>query len=54
MPGHADAGLDRAGGFLVTLGQDLGFLRRLAPEGQEYGAESVVRWMSAGLGAALV
>ncbi|MFI1533744.1 nitronate monooxygenase [Streptomyces anandii] len=39
---------------VVTLGQDLGFLRRLAPEGEEYGAESVVRWMSAGLGAALV
>lgn len=34
---------------VVTIGQDLGFLRQLAPEGQTYSAESVVRWLSTGL-----
>ena len=34
---------------VVTLGQDLGFLRRISPEGRPYTAESVVRWLSAGL-----
>ncbi|MFI1422304.1 nitronate monooxygenase [Streptomyces sp. NPDC020731] len=34
---------------VVTIGQDLGFLRRIAPEGRPYSAESVVRWLSGGL-----
>ncbi|MFJ3307588.1 nitronate monooxygenase [Streptomyces sp. NPDC086549] len=34
---------------IVTIGQDLGFLRRMTPEGRPYSAESVVRWLSAGL-----
>ncbi|WP_324786039.1 hypothetical protein [Streptomyces sp. H51] len=34
---------------VVTIGQDLGFLPRIAPEGRPYTAESVVRWLSAGL-----
>ncbi|MGW7380532.1 hypothetical protein [Streptomyces sp. NPDC054794] len=34
---------------IVTIGQDLGFLRHIAPQERPYGAESVVRWLSAGL-----
>ncbi|MGW7404314.1 nitronate monooxygenase [Streptomyces sp. NPDC054833] len=34
---------------IVTIGQDLGFLPQIAPQGQPYSAESVVRWLSAGL-----
>ncbi|RMB81846.1 nitronate monooxygenase [Streptomyces shenzhenensis] len=34
---------------VVTIGQDLGFLRQIAPQGRPYGAESVVRWLSEGL-----
>ncbi|WP_316758303.1 beta/alpha barrel domain-containing protein [Streptomyces herbicida] len=34
---------------IVTIGQDLGFLRQIAPQGRSYSAESVVRWLSAGL-----
>ncbi|MFI2374019.1 hypothetical protein ACH5AO_02935 [Streptomyces sp. NPDC018964] len=36
---------------VVTIGQDLGFLRHLAPEGRPYGAEEVVRWLRAGVAA---
>ncbi|MEU1788249.1 nitronate monooxygenase [Streptomyces sparsogenes] len=34
---------------VVTIGQDLGFLRHIAPDGSPYSAEDVVRWLSAGL-----
>lgn len=34
---------------IVTIGRDLDFLARLSPDAAEYTAESVVRWMSAGL-----
>ncbi|MFD5662844.1 beta/alpha barrel domain-containing protein [Streptomyces hirsutus] len=34
---------------VVTVGQDLGFLRHIAPDGGEYGAEAGVRRLSAGL-----
>ncbi|MFE9772749.1 nitronate monooxygenase [Streptomyces sp. NPDC005931] len=34
---------------IVTIGQDLGFLRRVTPDGGPYTAETVVRWLSAGL-----
>lgn len=34
---------------IVTIGQDLDFLRHIAPDGKEYDAETVVRWLSAGL-----
>ncbi|MEF9906153.1 nitronate monooxygenase [Streptomyces sp. P9-A2] len=34
---------------VVTIGQDLGFLRHIAPDGGEYSAEAGVRWLSAGL-----
>ncbi|MFJ5838201.1 nitronate monooxygenase [Streptomyces shenzhenensis] len=34
---------------VVTIGQDLGFLRQIAPQGGPYNAESVVRWLSDGL-----
>ncbi|MBQ0984334.1 nitronate monooxygenase [Streptomyces sp. F63] len=34
---------------VVTIGQDLDFLPRIAPGGEPYSAESVVRWLSAGL-----
>ncbi|WP_327312757.1 nitronate monooxygenase [Streptomyces sp. NBC_01235] len=34
---------------VVTIGQDLDFLRHIAPDGSTYSAETVVRWMSAGL-----
>ncbi|GIJ43626.1 2-nitropropane dioxygenase [Virgisporangium aliadipatigenens] len=33
---------------LVTLGQDVGFLRRLAPDGAEYGAADVVAFLLGG------
>ncbi|MFF0109937.1 hypothetical protein [Streptomyces hirsutus] len=34
---------------VVTIGQDLGFLRHIAPDGGEYSAEAGVRRLSAGL-----
>lgn len=34
---------------VVTIGQDLDFLRRIAPDGSAYSADTVVRWLSAGL-----
>ncbi|MCC3655048.1 nitronate monooxygenase [Streptomyces sp. S07_1.15] len=34
---------------VVTIGQDLDFLPRIAPGGEPYSAESVVRWLSEGL-----
>ncbi|MEU3253144.1 nitronate monooxygenase [Streptomyces sp. NPDC006997] len=34
---------------VVTIGQDLGFLREIAPDGGPYDVETVVRWLSAGL-----
>ncbi|MFE9098098.1 nitronate monooxygenase [Streptomyces sp. NPDC007264] len=34
---------------IVTIGQDLGFLPRIAPDGAPYSAESVVRWLSSGV-----
>ncbi|MXM64575.1 nitronate monooxygenase [Streptomyces sp. HUCO-GS316] len=34
---------------VVTIGQDLDFLRHIAPDGSPYSAESVVRWLSTGL-----
>ncbi|MEU3981408.1 nitronate monooxygenase [Streptomyces sp. NPDC026672] len=34
---------------VVTIGQDLGFLRHIAPDGRPYGAGTVVRWLSTGL-----
>lgn len=34
---------------VVTIGQDLGFLRQITPEGRPYSAEAVVRWLSEGL-----
>ncbi|MFI1166476.1 nitronate monooxygenase [Streptomyces sp. NPDC020801] len=34
---------------VVTIGQDLGFLRHIAPDGSPYSAGTVVRWLSAGL-----
>ncbi|MFE6282986.1 nitronate monooxygenase [Streptomyces sp. NPDC057877] len=34
---------------IVTIGQDLDFLRHIAPDGGAYSAETVVRWLSAGL-----
>lgn len=33
---------------VVTIGQDLGFLRHLAPDGSPYSADRVVRWLSGG------
>jgi NAD(P)H-dependent flavin oxidoreductase YrpB (nitropropane dioxygenase family) len=36
---------------IVTIGQDLGFLPRMAPDGREYDAAAVVRWMAQGLDA---
>lgn len=36
---------------IVTLGQDLDFLPRIAPDGSPYTAESVVRWLATGLSA---
>ncbi|MFE1287360.1 hypothetical protein [Streptomyces sp. NPDC058751] len=34
---------------IVTIGQDLDILRHISPEGEEYSAETVVRWLSDGL-----
>ncbi|MFI2431297.1 nitronate monooxygenase [Streptomyces sp. NPDC018693] len=34
---------------IVTIGQDLDFLRDITPDGTPYSAETVVRWLSAGL-----
>ena len=39
---------------VVTIGQDLGFLRHLAPEGGPYSAAEVVRWLHAGVTASHV
>ncbi|MFE1286826.1 nitronate monooxygenase [Streptomyces sp. NPDC058751] len=34
---------------IVTIGQDLDFLRHISPDGSPYSAETVVRWLSTGL-----